>query len=363
MFKSEFIVKLKWSAIFFVIYSIIFFLFSSTLSYTFPFIIAFVLALWIKPLYVLLVDKLKLNKSFSALISTIVIYTSAFTALSMIVYKIIIEIRDLAVAIPKFTVSTHNIVEFIEQYRPYYDQIDPSIANKIQDYLVQLGERALTIAQDVLKSLIGFALSLPVVFMIIFITLFTTYFFIKDMPDIKRKFASIFSAKGKVKFMEISKETNIMFIGYLKSYMFIIFLTFLQTYIGFSFLKVRYSLILSILSAFFDILPILGVSAIYLPLSLLYFVLGEPTKALIILLLYFVITTVRHIVEPKIISASLGLHPVSVLAAIFIGLKMNGFTGMVYLIFLMVFYKIFNKVTDFKNHESDTLEPVKENIE
>ncbi|MDU1443883.1 MAG: AI-2E family transporter, partial [Clostridium cochlearium] len=52
----------------------------------------------------------------------------------------------------------------------------------------------------------------------------------------------------------------------------------------------------------------------------------------------------RQILEPKIVSSSLGMHPVSILAAIFIGLKAAGISGMFFCIFLVVFYKVLHNV-------------------
>jgi predicted PurR-regulated permease PerM len=63
-----------------------------------------------------------------------------------------------------------------------------------------------------------------------------------------------------------------------------------------------------------------------------------------LLILYALVFVVRQVAEPRIVSSSLGLHPVSVLAAIFIGLKANGIAGMFFCMFLVVFYNIFKKV-------------------
>jgi predicted PurR-regulated permease PerM len=67
---------------------------------------------------------------------------------------------------------------------------------------------------------------------------------------------------------------------------------------------------------------------------------GSYFTAIGILVLFILISAVRQIVEPKIVSTSLGIHPVMTLLAIFIGLKAFGFAGMIYLTFLMVFYKV-----------------------
>jgi predicted PurR-regulated permease PerM len=109
-------------------------------------------------------------------------------------------------------------------------------------------------------------------------------------------------------------------------------------------LGIKYALILSILCAVLDVLPIIGISAIYLPLSAYFLITGKYVLALGVIILLTVITIIRQIIEPKLYSSNLGLHPAAVLAAIFIGIKAYGLLGMIYLLSVMVLYKILKKV-------------------
>lgn len=346
MLSSSFIKKLKWMIVFFIIYTIIFISIFSTLSYTAPFIIAILIALWTYPFKNYLEKKFKMSNSTSAIITTLIFFAIIFSLVSFLVYKITIETRDLVYSIPKFSVTDYNIQNYIDKYKPYYDKIDPTLSVKIEQQISSSLSSLVNITQKLFKWLIAFAMQLPIIFMIVFITLLATYFFLRDMTKMKNKILSIFSTDGKSKFRKISYESNRMFSGYLKSYLIIITLTFVETLIGFSLLHVNYTVILSIICAIFDILPILGIGGIYIPLSIIYLFMGNYFNAITIFLLYIIVSVIRQIVEPKIVSSSLGLHPVSVLAAIFIGIKVKGLTGMIFLIFLMVFYKIFTNYTD-----------------
>jgi sporulation integral membrane protein YtvI len=142
----------------------------------------------------------------------------------------------------------------------------------------------------------------------------------------------------------IFSEAKKMLGGYVFSYTIIIFCTFLETLIGFSILGIKYALILSVISAIFDVLPVLGVGSVYVPLAIFHLLSGKPVLGFGILILYALVFVIRQIIEPRILSSSLGLHPVAVLAAIFIGLKANGIAGMFFCMFLVVAYTIFKKV-------------------
>ncbi|EDT70825.1 sporulation integral membrane protein YtvI [Clostridium perfringens D str. JGS1721] len=43
-------------------------------------------------------------------------------------------------------------------------------------------------------------------------------------------------------------------------------------------------------------------------------------------------------------SSTLGIHPLLILICIFIGLELNGLLGIVFCIFLIIFFNIFKKV-------------------
>ena len=204
----------------------------------------------------------------------------------------------------------------------------------------ELLQNGINILGSSLNTFLSIALSIPLWITIIFIVILSTYFFSRDMSSIKRRALSIFSESGKEKFEKVWNQGIKMLSQYAKAYFFIYFLTFLQTLIGFSILGVKYSVILSIICAIADILPVLGIGLIYLPLALIYLLSGNYFAAAGILILFVLISAVRQVVEPKIVSTSLGIHPVITLVAIFIGLKAFGLAGMIYFTFMVVFYKV-----------------------
>ena len=347
MFDKVFLTKIKYLAIFVVIYTIIFFLFFSILPYIFPFVLALIIAYLTKPLTRFLIKRLRLSRSLSSLISTLLVFIILFVIISSIIFKVTVEAKQLISSAPNLDVIRKFFENNIDKLRVYYSQIDASIIQKMQEQISSLVTKTYDIIVNIITRLFSLAIGLPVLFMIIFITFIATYFFTRDISDMEDKFLSAFSSSGREKVRRIWFESSKMFGNYIRSYSLIIFLTFLETLIGFSLIGVKYSLMLSILCAMLDILPVLGIGAVYFSLAIIYIVAQNYATAVFIILLYIAVTVIRQIVEPKLVSSSLGLHPVAVLAAIYIGIKAYGFIGMIYLIFLMVFYNILKKVKIF----------------
>jgi len=342
MFSDEFKKSLKKTAIYFIIYTCLFALICLTSSYTFPFIVAFAIAFMIQPVSKFFRTKLKLRRNTPALLASAVTYILIFALLGFLFYSIVSEAMQLA-----RNISTTNLDKIIKPVQNiinevgvYFQSIDPSFIEQNSSQLTSILKNGLNIVGKGLSAFLSIALSIPMWITIIFVVILSTYFFTRDMSSIKRRFFSIFSDNGKEKIEKIWNQGIKMLSKYVKAYLLIYSLTFLQTLIGFAILGVKYAVLLSIICALADILPVLGIGLIYLPLAAIYIITGNYFTGIGILVLFALISIVRQIVEPKIVSTSLGIHPVATLIAIFIGLKSFGLIGMFYFTFLMVFYKV-----------------------
>ncbi|MEK6266072.1 MAG: sporulation integral membrane protein YtvI, partial [Clostridium sp.] len=241
-----------------------------------------------------------------------------------------------------------SIVDFVNNLRSYYKNLDPNIINNIEinitDYITKTIDISMNASSKIFSQTLLFVATIPYTLMVLLFTLLATYFFTKDLSSSSKKISDLIPSKNSDRINYIFLESKKMFKNYILSYLLIITITFLETLVVFFIFKVKYAVTLSILCGIFDLLPIFGIGAIYLPLIIIFFVSHNYVAALGLLISYIIITIVRQIIEPKIVSTSLGIHPVAVLAAIFIGLRANGILGMLFCMFLVVFYNILKKV-------------------
>ena len=342
--------KLDKLFLFFIVYTILFFVFFSTLNYTLPFVLALIFALILRKPTKFLIKKIKIKASLASLISTIIFFTVIIILLSWGVTVLTQEAIQLGKSTQLYiSKNSSNIYSYIDSLKKYYTNLDPNIINTLEknfsSYITKLSNITVQVTGKIVSTLISFLAAIPYILMVVLFTLLATYFFTKDITSSKNKFLNILSDHETNKISYICSETKRMLGNYLLSYLLIIGVTFLETLIVFLIFKVKYAVILSIICAIADLLPILGIGAIYIPLAIIYFFfMKNYITAFGIIISYILISVIRQIIEPKIVSSSLGIHPVSVLAALFIGLKANGLSGIVFCIFLVVFYNIFKKV-------------------
>jgi predicted PurR-regulated permease PerM len=91
----------------------------------------------------------------------------------------------------------------------------------------------------------------------------------------------------------------------------------------------QYALTVGLLVSFFDLIPVLGPATVYLPWIIWSFVSGSTAFGVKLTVLYLTVLVVRQVMETKIVSANLGLHPLATLVAMYAGLKTIGIPGLV----------------------------------
>lgn len=114
----------------------------------------------------------------------------------------------------------------------------------------------------------------------------------------------------------------------LRAYMLLMLITFAELSIGFLILGVEHALLLGALVAVVDILPVLGTGTVLIPWSLIALILGDYKMFIGIGLLYIIITVVRNVLEPRIVSGQIGLNPLVTLFFMYLGLHSIGVIGM-----------------------------------
>jgi len=149
----------------------------------------------------------------------------------------------------------------------------------------------------------------------------------------------------------LSAAKKIMFssmVRLLRSYSILIGVSFCELVLGLLLLRFTglYSgqrlLAIALATSFVDILPVLGVGTVLIPWSLYNLIMGNYGFGIGLAVLWAVIVIVRQILEPKLVSANLGLPPIVTLMGMYTGLQLFGFAGMLLMPLLLIMVKLLN---------------------
>ena len=169
--------------------------------------------------------------------------------------------------------------------------------------------------------------SLPGIIVSFFITLLSSIFFTLDFTVLSHFIMRQIPKKSHERFYRIRMIVTDTIAHYCGAYGRLMLITFCELSIGLMLLKVEYALPIAFLIALFDIFPILGTGTILYPWIVIAFFRHQPRLAAGLLILHLIINVIRQIIEPRIVGKQLGIHPVLMLACMFLGVKCLGFLG------------------------------------
>lgn len=335
--------------IFFIVYTIIFVLFVNTLSYTLPFVLALFFASILEKPTKFLVNRLKFNSSLAAFITTSVFSTSIILLLFFILLEIVNSIPSLSSSV--YSIATGNytkLTSLFENLHNIYNGLNQNILNSIEsnisDYISKTLSEVLNLSGKLMYFFINIFTYVPYIIMVILFTLLGTYFFTKDFSSIKSNLLSAVPSDKTERVLIVVNEFKKMFFYYILSYVIFIAITFVEALIAFQIFHVDYYLLLSIITGISDAIPVFGIAVIFIPLIFVYFLLGNYFTAIGLIISFIIISIIRQLLGPKVISSTLGINPIAALAALFIGINADGILGMLFCIFLIMSYNILKNI-------------------
>lgn len=337
--------------VFLLVFTFSFLIIVGTLKYTMPFIIGLITASILKKPTEAIIKKFNIDGNLAASISTLMFYIITVTLLGFGVVYFCSEIKDLATDGYEYIYDNGaNINVFIQDSLSAFESIDESILetlkSNINKLISDISNYALDFSMNIVNYIINVISAFPYIISVIIFAILSSFVFLKKFikNDSSRITNKDYINENEVdKLIKIITEIKDVIFKYIGTYSILILCTFVITFIGFSILKIPYTLLLSLTCMILDILPVVGMILIFLPLVIIYFFSGKYITVIFLVVLFSVIMITRNILEPKLLSSSLELSPLSVLIAIFVGLNVAGFKGMIYLMALFISFNFYKK--------------------
>ena len=191
----------------------------------------------------------------------------------------------------------------------------------MEDFITTFSVNAVKFATDGIVGIPGFVIKAV-------ITVVASFFFMADYDKILGFMGKIIPKDKEESFHNIKDYFANTLLIYLKSYSLLFLVTYIELCIGFSIMRLPNALLIALLVAVFDILPILGVGGVLLPWAVILIFMKNIPMAVGMVILYLVITIIRNTLEPRVVGKQIGLHPLATLIALYVGLKVLGIIGM-----------------------------------
>ena len=318
-----------------------------------PFLIAFIISLLIEPLIRKVMRLTNLTRKVSAIITLIVVFA---VIIGLLIWGITSLITEASNILENLNNNMENITSrvnsLIDNFKFDDIKIPEQIEAIVQNGLNDLIGEGTNIAQKALTNILNTVTQIPKLMIYIGITIVATYFVCADKMYILDQMEHHLPRNWVNKFGHKLRKVISSLGDYLKAEGVLILISFIIVLIGLvvfnlAGMNVKYPLFIALFIGFVDALPILGSGTVMLPWAVISAFNGDIQLAIALIVLYIVIVVTRQLIEPRIVSNHIGIHPIFTLIAMYTGFKIIGVMGMfVGPIILIILKNIFETMID-----------------
>ncbi len=208
------------------------------------------------------------------------------------------------------------------------DKIPEELATRIKDAISSALSEVFSALASGATGLVG---NLPRAFFVLVVTLISLVYFAIDYDRISRFVKSLLPERAVKGIAGFRDGIFTVIRKYLLSYSLILLITFAVMLTGFMLLRVEHALLIAIVVALLDILPVIGVGTVLIPWSIVELSIGNHSLGIGLLVLFVLNTIIRQLAEPKIVGKNLSLHPIVALILLYVGYSLFGIVGLIVL--------------------------------
>ena len=314
------------------------------LGWILPFLIALGMAALTEPAIRWLRERLHLQRGFLAVVLTALVVGAAAALLTVPAVLLVRQTVSLLEDLPAMLAGLPQRIEGV------LDRLESFCADcpeGLRDWL----ERGLSVVNEQLSALVGklsaagvrglaaLVAALPRILLFAATTVLAMFFTAACYPRLTAFVGRQLSVGGREKAQELKSHVLQTMGKWLRAECILIAITFAELLAGFLLLRQPYALLLAVLVALIDALPVFGTGTVLLPWALGCCLIGDFPKGIALTALYAVIMLVRSITEPKIMAAQAGLPPLAALMAMYVGFRAVGVGGMILFPILLLLIK------------------------
>lgn len=314
--------------------------------YLFPILLPFFIGWLLSLLFCPLADRLEAHgipRGFGALLGILLLF-ALFGVLGVWSGTGLTQrLRQAWENLPQYIALAENA---LDAFWARFDALREQLPAQLQPFLLQLQQGF----SDILLALLhgggpsSLFSAVPHFFLGFFVALISAYFFTKDKALIRQAYLAHIEPLVGFSIGAARKELSASVWGYVKTQLILMGYTFCICIVGMLLLRSPHPLLLSAATAVIDSLPFFGSGFILWPGALIHFIMGRSFLAIGYLVIYGVIQIMRQILQPRILGAQIGLHPLLTLFSMYFGFRCIGVWGLllgpVIAVVLRAFYRL-----------------------
>lgn len=293
-----------------------------------PFIIAYLLAWIVGPTTELLYKRARIPRTIGGAISLILLLSLVGMSLLYLGNILIKQLVDFARNMPVYlSIIAGKSDNFCNNCDEIFGLAAGSARSIMDDNVFKMVDKVKTgFIPAITARTFSFTIKIVGFVGIVLITIISAVLIVKEAPEFRRKY------KNSNLYNEINGLTTKLAeagIAYIRAQVLIMVMVAVCCVTGLVIIRNEYALLLGLLIALLDALPIIGSGMILIPWSIIMLIDGNIFAAAILITVYLICQVIREVAEPKLIGNRIGVKPLYTLISIYVGFKLFGIAGFI----------------------------------
>jgi sporulation integral membrane protein YtvI len=256
----------------------------------------------------------------------------------------VLQVSGLVGKLPEYSqILQREVVQQAESLQTRFNALPEDITNdivaKAKEYGPVVVQKGTVFTGWVLGKLVGMLSSVSTFVLNFVVAIILAYFLSVEIETWKRLAREKTPNTFKAAFTFLRENVLKGIATYIKAQLKLVSITFIVIFIALLSLRVNNAFSISLLAAVFDLLPLLGISTVFIPWIVYLLIVGHTSLALWLAGLLLVVVLTRQILEPKITGDSLGVSAFTMLSFMIISLSLFGVAGLILSPILIILIK------------------------
>lgn len=323
--------------------------FKYILIYTLPFFIGWFLAFAVRGPSAYIAERLRIKPRIVRLVLTVLIFAALFGVASLSVWLLSREVWELLAGIGNGDSSLDELISGLTSPGGFFSGLLGNFSTYVGDAIYRIFTSMLTSLGTFISGAVAV---IPRSLLFILITVIASAYFAIGLEEVNASVKRILPKRVSEVLVRVKDGFLSTLLKYLRSYLLLLLITFGEMLVGLFLLRAPYPLVMAIVIALLDLLPVIGVGFVLIPWSAWSFVIDKTPFGIGLLVLFGFHTVLRQVIEPKIVGKNLGMHPLLTLIFIYVGYSVFGFVG----IFLVPVFTVLVNITLGKKDAAEITE-------
>lgn len=246
------------------------------------------------------------------------------------------ELQALARELPSLLSALADPMARLRQWLQELASRAPNgLGASLQAYIDALFAAGPSMVGQLSESAIGWASSmaagLPGAILAVVTWLLSSFLISAELPTLRHWIRRHLPVPWAQRLRAVADRVKQALGGWVKAQLKLMSITFGIVTLGLLVIGIDYALLLGLLIALVDTLPVFGVGTVLLPWSLLFFLRGNSRCGFLLIGVYAVAALSRTVLEPRLVGRQMGLSPLLALGSIYLGYRAFGLLGMILL--------------------------------